>query len=67
MLNYFLLGFLLVFVYMIGCQADQIAKPLLFHPTKFPTGYWNDRTISCQEIGFANVRNETLHGWYFPL
>ena len=66
MLHYFLLGFLLMIVYMVGCQTDRLAKPLLFHPTKFPDGNWNARTISFQEVHFTNARNETLHGWYFP-
>jgi len=66
MLNYFLLGFLLMIVYLVGCQADQIAKPLLFYPSKFPDGYYDDRTISHQEVSIPNARKESLHGWYFP-
>ena len=65
MLNYFLLGFFLMIAYMVGCQADRLAKPLLFRPAKFPAGFWDDRTFSYKEVRFLNTRNETLHGWYF--
>ena len=66
MLNYFLLGFLPVLVYMIGCQTDRIAWSLLFHPPKHPKGYWESQPASCEDVRFVNARNETLHGWYFP-
>ena len=67
MLYYFLLGFFLVCIYMTACRADQLAKPLLFYPMKFPQGFWEARSPSCEEVRFPNTRNETLHGWYFPV
>ncbi len=63
--RYFLLGILLVPVYLIGCRADMLARQFLFYPPKYPTGDWDRTGGGFQEISFKNTRNETLNGRYF--
>lgn len=66
MLNRLFLVFGCMVVWLVGCQVDRIAKPLIFHNTKFPIGRWNERPSDCVEARFTNARDEVLHGWYFP-
>ena len=55
-------------LYAVGCHADRIARPIVFQPTRFPAGRWNERfPVTFEEITFTNARNEKLVGWYFPI
>ena len=55
------LGFLLI----IGCQADNIAKHLLLHPSKLPPN-WRPQNVECENAFFETADGSRLHGLYFP-
>ena len=62
---YFFLGFLLIFVLFVGCQADFIARQFLLHPTKLDP-HWKPNVPGCEEVFFETADKFTLHGLYFP-
>lgn len=66
---YFLLGFGLFLIYIVGCKTDFLAKKLMFHPTKYPVGNWDSKIIvnndTFTEVRFRNSSDQELVGWYF--
>ena len=62
---YFFLGFLLLLVLFIGCQADFIARLFLLHPTKL-NPQWKPSVPNCEEAFFETPDQVQLHGLYFP-
>ena len=55
-------------VYTVGCQTDRLARTIIFQPTRFPAGRWDEKLdISFEEITFTNSNGDKLLGWYFPL
>lgn len=63
MLPYFLLGFFLFSVYLVGCHADSLARRAIFHPWRYSGDFSTD---TYYEVHFKNSRDETLYGYYFP-
>ncbi|MDR3110400.1 MAG: alpha/beta hydrolase [Planctomycetaceae bacterium] len=61
---YLLFGMLFAVVYVVGCQADFIARRLAFHPPKFPAGDWDFVHDSFTEVQFKNSREQVLVGRY---
>jgi uncharacterized protein len=56
----------LVFLYavlLVGCE-----KKIIFHPAKFPEGYWDPGSLGlkAQDIIFKSDDGINLHGWYVP-
>ncbi|MDR1486249.1 MAG: alpha/beta hydrolase [Planctomycetaceae bacterium] len=65
---YFLLGIVLFVICFVGCQADFVARQLLFHPTKYPKGNWeilDDAKYVSMEVNFRNEKDQLLVGRYF--
>ena len=54
---------LLYALLLVGCE-----KKIIFHPTKFPEGYWNPVSLGlkAQDISFQSVDGVNLHGWFVP-
>ena len=54
---------LLYTVLLVGCE-----KKIIFHPAKFPEGYWNPVSLGLkvQDISFQSEDGVNLHGWFVP-
>jgi len=54
---------LLYVVLLVGYE-----KKIIFHPDKFPEGYWNPVLLGlkAQDISFQSVDGVNLHGWFVP-
>ena len=66
--------FFAVFGFVWSCLlvSPKLAEPLyypgLFQPTKYPSGFYNQVTVSGitrQEVFFLTAAGKHLHGWYF--
>ncbi len=53
--------FILYAVLLVGCE-----KKIIFHPSKFPDGYWNPGSMgmNVQDIYFQSEDGKKLHGWF---
>jgi fermentation-respiration switch protein FrsA (DUF1100 family) len=47
-------------------KAQSIDEALLFFPTKYPTGNWEPKGLTFQDVFFASQDGTQLHGWYCP-
>ena len=54
---------LLYAVLLVNCE-----KKIIFHPAKFPKGYWNPVSLGlkAQDISFQSLDGVNLHGWFVP-
>ena len=54
---------LLYAVLLVGCE-----KKIIFHPAKFPEGYWNPDSLGlkAKDISFQSEDGVNLHGWFVP-
>ena len=55
--------FVLYAVLLVGCE-----KKIIFHPAKFPEGYWDPGSLGlkAQDILFQSEDGINLHGWFIP-
>ena len=55
--------FVLYGLLLVGCE-----KKIIFHPSKFPDGYWDPASsgIAVQDIYFQSGDGVKLHGWFVP-
>jgi fermentation-respiration switch protein FrsA (DUF1100 family) len=64
----FLLIFLLLPIYVIGCHADSLAGRLTFFPASYPKGQWDLDSAANEvstEVNFRNAKDQVLVGRYF--
>jgi fermentation-respiration switch protein FrsA (DUF1100 family) len=61
-----LLRTLLVVYLTIVLIAMFMENSLIFHPTPYPIGYWNQKNVTVEDAWFQAADGTRLHGWYVP-
>ena len=62
------IGVMAVLMLLYAVLLVGFEKKIIFHPAKFPEGYWNPVSLGlkAQDISFQSVDGVNLHGWYVP-
>jgi uncharacterized protein len=62
------IGLMTVLMLLYALLLVGFEKKIIFHPTKFPEGYWNPVSLGlkAQNISFQSVDDVNLHGWFVP-
>lgn len=62
------IGVMAVLMLLYAVLLVGFEKKIIFHPAKFPEGYWNPVSLGlkAQDISFQTVDGVNLHGWFVP-
>ena len=62
------IGLMTVLMLLYALLLVGFEKKIIFHPAKFPEGYWNPVSLGlkAQDISFQSVDGVNLHGWFVP-
>ena len=62
------IGVMTVLMLLYAVLLVGFEKKIIFHPAKFPEGYWNPVSLGlkAQDISFQSVDGVNLHGWFVP-
>ena len=62
------IGVMAVLMLLYAVLLVGFEKKIIFHPAKFPEGYWNPVSLGLkvQDISFQSVDGVNLHGWFVP-
>ena len=62
------IGVMAVLMLLYAVLLVGFEKKIIFHPAKFPEGYWNPVSLGlkAQDISFQSVDGVNLHGWFVP-
>ena len=62
------IGVMVVLILLYALLLVACEKKIIFHPAKFPEGYWNSVPLGLktQDISFQSVDGVNLHGWFVP-
>ena len=62
------IGVMTVLMLLSALLLVGFEKKIIFHPAKFPEGYWNPVSLGLktQDILFQSVDGVNLHGWFVP-
>jgi fermentation-respiration switch protein FrsA (DUF1100 family) len=60
------IGVMAVLMLLYAVLLVGFEKKIIFHPVKFPEGYWNPVSLGlkAQDISFKSVDGVNLHGWF---
>ncbi len=57
---------LLIVYLLIVLAAMFLENSLIYHPTRYPAGEWNQRSLPFEDAWFHAADGTRLHGWYVP-
>lgn len=57
-------GLIVLFLVLYGVFLVSCERQIIYHPYKFPDGYWNPASVQAEDVHFSSSDGVRLHGWY---